>query len=95
MTPPAASSPPPPADDAAPGRPAPRASGASWVGGIALALLLYVFSIGPILGLADKGYAPLSDTTLQIIYAPIAWCCDADSSGTVKKCVWWYLELCG
>jgi hypothetical protein len=73
----------------------PRGQTSSWAGGVALALVLYVLSTGPVAGLAYKGYLPLSDDTLLAIYAPVGWCCEADSSGTVEKCVMWYLEFCG
>jgi hypothetical protein len=57
---------------APPGRPATGGgSGVRWAGGIVLALVLYVLSTGPALKLAKAGY--LSQTTLNVVYAPIIW----------------------
>jgi hypothetical protein len=49
----------------------PRGKSSSTSGIVAVALLAYVFSCGPVAGLKTRGVFPVSDDTLRIVYCPV------------------------
>lgn len=56
------------------GQPAAGNSTARWAGGVALVLMLYVLSTGPMLKLRMNGQ--VSDETFWDLYAPVGWICE-------------------
>ena len=89
-TPPASAPPPRRADDDGPPPPASRGSAGKWFGGVLLALVLYVLSVGPADRLHSAGFLP---DQARVIYAPLTWAMEADQSGTTTRCLLWYLRL--
>jgi hypothetical protein len=86
---------PSPTVDAAPERP-PRGKSGGWAGGVALALLLYVLSCGPVASLTFNCQWPLQ---VLWIYAPIEWGVttvdDVTGSTVARDCLDRYITLCG
>jgi hypothetical protein len=94
-------SPPPesPSDSTTFGHRTPRASGATWAGGIALALVLYVLSIGPVFSHAQRSGNERLEEVAYAMYLPLLlglgavdW---ATGSNTAGDWVTRYLKLWG
>ncbi len=67
-----------------------------WAGGVPGALLLYVASVGPVVG-AMLVYTSITPsgwqmTAIEIIYAPLIWLSEA--SPEVQRFFRWYIETC-